>query len=315
MFIVGRRILGKLLQAVVTIAIVCIIVFLLLRFIPGDPALQILGNEATPASIAALHAQLHLDEPLAQQFGDYFAGLLRGDLGNSLVQQNISVVSIMSAALPSTASIAIGGLIVGVGGGVAFGLWAAVTRYRAVDSTVQAASILTYATPTFLFSLLLILFISLTLHLLPAGGWAGAWPQNLKYLVLPSIAIGVNLAPRFIRTVRQEAIDVQGRQFMEAAVSRGLPRRRLNQHHVLPNSLLPVITLIGISLGGLLTNAVVVEAVFGMPGLGSELAKAVERRDYPVIQGITLVLACAVIAGNLLAEIAYTVVDPRARVR
>jgi peptide/nickel transport system permease protein len=314
-FIVGRRILGKLLQAVVTIAIVCIIVFLLLRLIPGDPALQILGNEATPASIAALHAQLHLDEPLPQQFGDYFAGLLRGDLGSSLVQHNTSVVSIIAAAVPSTASIAIGGLIVGVGGGVAFGLWAAVTRYRALDATVQAVSIVSYATPTFLFSLILILFVSLTLHLLPAGGWAGMWPANFAYVILPSIAIGVNLAPRFIRTVRQEAIDVQGRQFMEAAISRGLPRRRLNQHHVLPNSLLPVITLVGISLGGLLTNAVVVEAVFGMPGLGSELAKAVERRDYPVIQGITLVLACAVIAGNLLAEIAYSIVDPRARVR
>src|SRR5690606_10564023 len=167
--------------------------------------------------------------------------------------------------------------------------------------------------PTFLVALLLIFVFALTLNLLPAGGWPGSWPDNLKFLILPGIALSAHLTTMIARTVRQGAIDAQGMQFMEAASARGLPARILNIRHVLPNSVLPVLTLVGVSFGALLTGAIIVEAVFGIPGLGAEMSRAVSRRDYPVVQGVALVTAVIVVVSGYLVEIAYTLIDPRAR--
>jgi peptide/nickel transport system permease protein len=306
---------SKVCQALATVAVVGVVAFFLVRLIPGDPVLQILGTEATPESITALRAELNLDKSIPAQFAHYVGAVLRADLGTSIAQRGRPVTEVIQAAMPSTLSIVALGLLIGAGSGVFLGLRSGLTKRRWVDSSIQFYTILSIAFPTFLFSLLLILLVSLTWGLLPAGGWAGSWPANLSYVVLPGIAIGVDLAPRFIRTVRQQSIDVQSELFMEAAYVRGLGRRTLEYRHVLPNSLLPVITLIGMSIGGLLTNAVVVEAVFGMPGIGSELARAVSRRDYPVIQGMVLMTAVFVITANLLAEVVYTLADPRARVR
>ena len=310
-----RRIGSRVGQSLLTVFVVCTLVFAMIRLIPGDPVLQILGNEATPESIAALRAELHLDGPLISQYLSYLSDLARGNLGTSLIQRGIPVADVIGQSLPSTLTIAVLGLVLGTLVGMVGGLWGAVTRSPLVDRGVQIFAILAYATPTFLFALLLILVVALSWGLLPAGGWPGKMPDNLAYAALPAIALGVNLAPKFLRPVRQEAIDVQNTLFMEAAVSRGLTRHSLNRRHVLPNSLLPLVTLVGISLGGLLTNAVIVEAVFGIPGLGSELAKAVAQRDYPVIQGITLLMSVTVITGNLLAETVYQFVDPRTRVQ
>jgi len=310
-----RRIASRVGQSLVTVFVVCTLVFAMIRLIPGDPVLQILGNEASPESIKALRSQLHLDGSLLQQYGSYLSDLLHGNLGASLIQRGRPVSEIISSSVTSTLTIALFGLLLGVLVGMIAGIWGAVTRRKVVNVGVQAFSILAYATPTFLFALLLVLVVALMWGLLPAGGWPGGFVQSLPYAILPAIALGVNLAPKFLRPVRQEAIDVQDTLFMEAAISRGLPRRKLNLSHVLPNSLLPLVTLVGISLGGLLTNAVIVEAVFGIPGLGSELSKAVAQRDYPVIQGITLLMSVTVIVGNLLAETMYQFVDPRARVQ
>jgi len=307
------RIASKSGQALLTLFTVVVLVFLLVRLIPGDPVTTILGSETNATAEAALRLELGLDRTIPEQFGDYFVGLLQGDLGHSAVQRADTVAKIILDSLPNTLAIIGTGMLISIVVGISLGLAAAMSRHRWVDLAVRTWAMLLYATPTFLVALLLILVLSIQLGWFPAGGWAGSYPDNFWFLVLPGVALSSHLSPIIARTVRQAAINVSGQLFMEAALSRGLSRTALNLRHILPNSILPVITLLGISFGGLLTGAIIVEAVFGLPGLGSEMTKAVARRDYPVIQGIALVSACAVILGNLVAEIAYTFVDPRAR--
>lgn len=300
-------------QSLITIIGVVVLTFCLVRFIPGNPVLTLLGSQATPEAVAALTAEYHLNDSFVQQFGAFVGGLLHGDLGHSLVQ-GTSVNSIVFQALPVTLAVVLFGMAIGVVIGILLGLAAALSRYKAVDTAVRTWAIVMTTTPTFLVALLLILFFALDLRWFPAGGWPGHYPQNITYLVMPAIAMSLPvITPQTARAVRRGALDIADQQFMEAARSRGLSRRALVLRHVLPNSALPVITLLGISFGLLLTGAIFAEAVFDLPGLGSQMTIAVQGRDYPVIQGIALVSAVGVILGNLVAEIAYTLVDPRAR--
>ncbi|BDZ46173.1 ABC transporter permease [Naasia aerilata] len=300
-------------QAVLTLASIVVLVFLLVRLIPGDPVKVILGVEYTPEKAAALRAQLNLDKSIPEQFVAYIGGLLRGDLGQSTAQRGRSVTDVIAGALPTTMSLVIAGILLGVIVGTTLGLLAAISTRRGVDVTVRTWGMLSFSVPTFLVALLLIFVFALSLRILPAGGWPNAWPDNLLYLILPAIALSVHLATAISRTVRQGAIDTMGQQHMEAAFARGLPPRLLNLRHVLPNSVLPVLTIVGISFGTLLTGAIIVEAVFGIPGLGAEMTRAVGRRDYPVVQGIALVTGVVVVLSSFVVESLYTFVDPRAR--
>jgi peptide/nickel transport system permease protein len=309
----SQRIAKRLGQSVITVIGVTILTFCLVRFIPGDPVSTLLGSQATPAAIAELTKEYHLNEPFVQQFVDFVGGLLHGNLGTSLIQ-GTPVLSIIGQALPVTLAVVLLGLAIGVLGGVILGLAAALNKQRGLDTGVRVWAMIMTTTPTFLVALLFILFFALDLNWFPAGGWAGQYPQNLAYLVLPSVAMSLpTIAPQTARAVRRGALDIADAQFMEAARSRGISERSLVLRHVLPNSVLPVITLVGISFGGLLTGAIFAEAVFDLPGLGAQMVSAVQARDYPVIQGIALITAVGVIVGNLLAEIVYTLVDPRAR--
>lgn len=300
-------------QALVTLFAVVVLVFLLVRLIPGDPVRVILGIEWSPERAEALRTQLNLDGSLPEQFAAYLGGLFRGDLGESTAQRGRSVLDVIGEALPTTMSLVVAAILVSVVAGIVMGLVAGITKRRGLDLAVRTVGMLSFSVPTFLVGLLLIFVFALTLNLLPAGGWPGSWPDNLAYLILPALALSSNLTTMIARTVRQGAIDVQGQQFIEAAFARGLPARVLNVRHILPNSILPVLTLVGISFGALLTGAIIVEAVFGIPGLGAEMSRAVSRRDYPVVQGIALVTAVTVVISGYLVEIAYTLIDPRAR--
>ena len=303
----------RLAQALLTLAVVVTIVFVLVRLIPGNPVETILGTDITPEAEQALRAQLGLDEPIAAQLVDYATGLGHGDLGTSAVQQGVPVTSIIANALPITLALAGSGLVLGAFLGIALGLWAALTRHRKVDVAIRSWAMLQYATPTFLVALVLILIFAVTLNWLPAGGWPASYPENLTYLALPAFALASHLAPAVARTARQAALDISGQSFIEASLARGLPRWRLNLFHVFPNALLPVVNLLAVNFGGLLTGAIIVEAVFGIVGLGTELNRAVTGRDYPVVVGIALVSAAAVIVANMLGDIATALIDPRAR--
>lgn len=308
-----RRLALRAAQSVGTVGFIVVLVFMLTRLIPGDPVQVILGIEYTPKAAADLRQELGLNTSPLEQFANYIGGLFQGNLGTSLAQRGRPVSEVIGEALPTTLAVVFTAIGVGALLGIALGLVAATSRRRGVDLTVRTWVILSYAVPTFLIGLLLILVFAIRLDWLPAGGWAGMYPQNLTFLILPGLALSAHLAPVIARAVRQSAIDVSGQQYIEAATARGLPKSAINLRHILPNSVMPVITLVGLSFGSLLTGAIIIEAVFGLPGLGAEMIKGVINRDYPVIQGIALIAAMGVVLSSFLADLAYTLVDPRAR--
>jgi peptide/nickel transport system permease protein len=307
------RILWRVAQALAVGLVCTIVVFLLVRIVPGSPARGILGVKANAQEVAALTAQLHLNLPLWEQFTSYFGGLLRGDLGNSLINPSRTVIGIVTSSLPITLSLVLVSIIISTIAGTAIGLVAALSERRLIDIGVRAMSSTLLSLPPFLTALALILFLALDAHWFPATGWGTGWVNDLPYLVLPALALSGYLGPFIARAVRQAALDVSGQHYIDAAIGRGIPRRTLVLRHILPNCLLPVVTLIGLNMGSLIAGAVVVEALFAIPGIGWQLVNAVQLRDYPVIQGIALVLALFVVVINMLTDITYLLIDPRTR--
>jgi peptide/nickel transport system permease protein len=281
--------------------------------VPGDPVRAITGSRGTPEARAALQAQLHLNRPLPTQFALFVSDLLHGNLGSSLIQQGRPVRAIVAATLPVTLSVIAATVVLSCVVGATVGIVAALTPRRWIDLLIRGGLSSLLALPPFFLGLLLLLGPGENWGWLPAGGWGNGWPENLRYVILPALALSGYLAPLVARAVRQAAVDTAGQEFVEAAITRGLSTRRIALRHVLPNSLLPVIALVALNAGALLAGAVVVEAVFALPGIGQELVNAVAVRDYPVIQGIALVSALAVVVANLLGDLLTTFVDPRVR--
>jgi peptide/nickel transport system permease protein len=311
---VGRRILRLLGEMAVVALLVVVLTSLLIRLAPGDPARTILGQKATPEQIDALRQQLGLDAPMPSQVGSMLWGVLRGDLGSSLVDRGRSVISIVMDAVPITLTLIALTVVISALVGIALGLWGALTRYRAVDEGVSALAIGMLALPPFVLSLVLLLVVAVRWGVAPAGGWGDGWPQNLAYIWLPAVALSGLLMPQVLRTVRQSAGEIRGHEFVESARARGLSASSVTLRHVLPNASLPVITVLGLNAAALIGGAVVVEVVFGIPGLGQVLDQAVSARDYPVIQGVALITALIVVLINGLTDLAYVVIDPRVRV-
>jgi peptide/nickel transport system permease protein len=298
-------------QLLIVMIVVGILTFLMVRVAPGNAVDVVSGTHGTEATRAATRAALHLDTSLQAQFVEYVRGLMRGDLGRSLVQQGNSVNRIIAARLPVTLSVIGGAIVVACLLAIPLGLLAALTPHPGMDVAVRALLSVMLACPPFFIGLLLILGPALAFHWMPAGGWPGSWPGNARYLVLPSLALAAGLVPQLARAVRQAALDATQEHWYEAALARGLSVHTLAWHHVLQNSLLPVVTLVGLNVGALIAGAVVVEAVFGLPGIGQELIDAINQRDYPLVQGVVLVTALVVVLANLLADVAYRLIDPR----
>ena len=305
------RLAGRAVQLLGVIAAVVVITFLLVHLVPGDPARTILGTRATPQSLAALRHEMGIDQPLLRQFGSFVSQLAHGDLGNSLVLGGRPVADIILPDFAVTLSVVACSVLFAILLGIPLGLWAALSRYRPVDSVVRSSSVLLLSMPPFFVGLLLLLFVSLDAGLAPAGGWGGGWPDNARYVWLPSLALAAYLIPITARAVRQTAHETVREHFIEAATARGLPSRTVTLRHVLPNSVLPVITLLGFNMGALIGGAVVIEAVFALPGVGTDLVNAVATRDYPVVQGVALLTAIFVVLINFATDAIYALVDPR----
>jgi peptide/nickel transport system permease protein len=307
------RVLARIGQAIAVGAVCTLVVFGLVRIVPGSPARGILGVKANAQEVAALTAQLHLNLPLWEQFTTYFGGLLRGDLGNSLITPSRTVFGIIGSSLPITLTLVVTSIVISTTVGTVIGLVAALSERRVIDIGIRALSSTMLSLPPFLTSLVLILLFALRVHLFPATGWGTGWSNDIPYLVLPAVALSGYLGPFIARAVRQAALDVNEQHYIDAAVGRGVATRTLILRHILPNCLLPVVTLVGLNMGSLIAGAVVVEALFAIPGIGWQLVSAVQLRDYPVIQGIALVLALIVVGVNMLTDVTYLLIDPRTR--
>jgi peptide/nickel transport system permease protein len=307
-----RVLLPRLGQTLFVLAVVVTITFSLLHLIPGDPARLILGKLATEDSVATLRHEMGLDLPLSTQFWNLLTGILHGDLGTSLVSRTQSVNQLVGPAFANSLGVVAVALGISLVIGLSVGILTGIRRNDGLDRGLQALMVVLLSTPPFMFGMVLLL-VALRTKIAPVGGWNSTPFDSLKYIWLPGLALSVALAPVIARSLRQSIRETFAQDFVEAAIARGLPRRRIILRHVLPNSLLPIIGLIGYSLGGLIGGAAVVEVVFNIPGIGSRMMAAVSSRDFPVVQGIALVSAVTVIAFNAMADAAYWIIDPRTR--
>ena len=299
----GRRILVTL----PTLWLVTVVVFSMVRLLPGDPAETIAGLHATQENVAGLRQELGLDLPLLVQYGQFLAGLARLDLGRSTMSR-APVVDELLPRLPVSLTLAVASMGVAVTVGVLLGVAAALRRRTWVDYLAMSASVAGLSTPTFVLGLLLILVLSVQWRLLPATGAASWW-----HYILPALTLGLPAAAVVARMARSSLLEVLRQDFVRTAWAKGLPGRAVVYRHALKNALIPVITISGLQFGQLMGGAVVVESVFGLPGLGKLLVDRVLGRDYPVIQGVVLVAAGGFVLTNLLVDLIYSVVDPRIR--
>ena len=302
----------QLAQVVPTVFGALLLVFIVMRVLPGDAAVAMLGTTATPDAIVALRANLGLDRPLWEQLLSYLWGLARLDLGQSLALR-APVRSLLADALPHTILLTLGGTLVGTAIGVPLGVLAALKRGTWVDYLASTGAILGISVPVFVWGVLLLLAFSLEWPLFPSSGGGTTPLEVLRALVLPSIATGLLLTGLVSRISRASVLQVLSQDYVRTARAKGVPEWNVLSTHVLKNALIPILTVIGLNVGTLLSGAVVAETVFSRPGIGRVALEAILARDYPVIQGVVIVSVVAVVLINLLVDLLYGVVDPRVR--
>jgi peptide/nickel transport system permease protein len=312
---VRSYLLNRLWQSAVTLVLATIVVFLGVRALPGDPALAFAGEERDPASLAAIRAKYGFDDALPVQYWHFLTNSLRGDLGKS-TRTNIPVTQMLGSALPVTIELSVLALAVAVLLGVATGVVAAVRRGRPAEWVANTLALLGLSVPNFWLGLVAILYLSVGLGLFPASGFVSLFDDplaNLHHLVLPALILGTGLAAVVMRQTRSSMLEAMGADYIRTAQAKGLAPRTVIGVHALRNSLVVVVTIVGLQLGGLISGAVVTERIFGLPGFGKMTLDAVFQRDYPVIQGVVLVTASAYIVINFLVDLAYSLIDPRIR--
>jgi len=298
---------GRILSALVVMLGVVTIVFLFLHLIPGDPVDVMLGESARPADRVALRQALGLDRSLPMQWKGYMGGLLRLDLGQSLHSRR-PVTDLLAERIPETARLAAAGLLIAVMLALPLGSLAALRRDTGWDRGAMALAMLGVSIPNFWLGPVLILVFSLWLGWFPVSGDEGP-----AALVLPAITLGTALAAILSRMLRSALLEVLGEDYIRTARAKGLHPLQVVMKHALRNAGLPLLTILGLQLGTLLGGAVITEAVFSWPGLGSLTIEAIQNRDYPVVQGCVLVISLAYVGVNALTDILYTVLDPRIR--
>jgi peptide/nickel transport system permease protein len=305
-------ILRRIVQAIPVLIGITLASFLLIHLVPGDPARIILGARATPQAIADLNHELGLDRSLLAQYASFVGGAVHLDFGDS-IKQNTAIGPLLGSRIGVTLFLLIYAVIISIVVAVPLAIVSALRRNRPADHAIRLFSMVTFAMPSFLLGLLLILFFSLKLGWLPTAGYGDTFPEHVKSLTLPAITVGLYLAPILLRTLRVGIIETLGTEFVEAARARGLSERRVVLKHVLRNSLISTVTVLGLNVGFLLSGLVIIENVFALPGMGSELVNAILARDYPMVQALTLIFGVAVVMINLLTDLLYAQLDPRVR--
>ncbi|WP_219993178.1 ABC transporter permease [Cryobacterium arcticum] len=292
---------------------VVLAVFFLLRLVPGDPARMILGERATPASVAALRSQLGLDQPLLAQLGDFAVSVFtRGDTGTSLVY-NVSTRELILQRAPVTLQLVALAVLFSVVIAVPLAVVAARQKDKLVDHLVRIIPTVGLGMPTFWVGLLLIILFAVTLKWFPVGG-IGTTPWDpLRSLVLPALSVSLALTPPLVRSLRSELLEVFSADFVTTLRAARIPERRVLFEHILRNAALPTLTLLGVNVSYLIGGTLVVEQVFGINGLGSLLFSAISNRDFPVVQGVALFCALSVVVISLLLDAAVYRLDPRMR--
>ena len=302
-----RFLAGRLLQSAFILLGVTIITFGLLFLIPADPVRMIAGRSATPETVESIRRQLGLDQPIPVQYARYLGNLVQGDMGRSYIQK-ARVSELIASRLPATLQLMAAAIFLQLLIGLPAGIFASTRRNRPPDKTVMLLSFVGISAPQFVVGLLLIYVFAYKLELFPLGGYGTIW-----HVALPALTLGVTIAGWYSRMSRSSMIDVLRQDYIRTARAKGVPEHRVVLVHALRNAILPIIAMIGIDIGLYAQGIVVVEAVFGWPGIGQLAWLAIQRLDIPIIMGVTLVAAVGIVLGNLLADIATSLIDPRVR--
>jgi len=311
----GKNIVVRLIGLLPVLILVALLTFLLIYFTPGDPASVMLGTEATPKRIADLRAQLGLDKPFLEQFKDWIIRVLHGDLGKSYFLNRPVSVSILER-LPATFTLAITSLILAIIIGVPLGIMAAVKQGSILDGIIMTFAIIGVSIPMFWLGLLMIILFSVILGWVPSGGYVPLtenFLQGLRRLIMPAMSLGFAQAALIARMTRSSMLEVIRQDYITTARAKGLKEHTVITKHVFMNITTNLITIVGLSFGALLGGAVIVETVFVYPGVGRLVVQAVQNRDYPLIQGILLIIASSYVIVNLLTDLLYPIFDPRMR--
>lgn len=307
--------LKRIFSLIPVLFVVSVVIFALIHLTPGEPASVILGPEATPEQVQELRKQLGLDRPIHEQYFSWVQGVFKGDLGTSYFMREPVTKSIMDHLRP-TLSLAALGLTISLIIAIPIGIVAANRRGTLTDQTVMGFSLLGMSIPSFLLGLLLILLFGVKLGVLPVAGYqplsSGLW-NHLKYLIMPAISLGSIQAALIARMTRTSMLEVLNMNYIKTARSKGVRDRKIVFKHALRNAFLPILTVIGSTLGTLITGAVVTETIFNIPGIGQLIINSVERRDYAVIQGVVLFITLIYVVLNLIIDLLYGLVDPRVR--
>jgi peptide/nickel transport system permease protein len=310
--VIGRRIL----IAIPILFVSAIIVFAIMRLVPGDPAAAILGSNATPSAIASLRHQLGLDQPVTTQFFQWLGGVLHANFGHDYVT-NQSITQELTSRLPVTGELAALAFVFALVVAVPAGVIAAVRRDGWVDRFVRGVAVITIALPDFVFGLVGVLVFALRMSLVPTSGFvslsAGGIVANFQSLVLPAIALALGLGGVLVRTTRSAMVDVLDADYVRFAHACGFGTTTVVFRYALRNAAVPIVTVIGLQLGYLLGGTVVVEQLFSLPGIGQLIVQAMLNRNYPVVQACVLILVAAFIVASLITDIVYTALNPRLR--
>jgi peptide/nickel transport system permease protein len=312
---VTRYLLSRLGGMLLVMAIVAVLVFVLTRAAPGDPIAVLLGDQATAEDIARVQKVYGLDKPLPVQFGLWLRELAHGNLGESIFLQRPVTQALWERAEP-TALLSLLAIAIAAAIGVPCGIVSAVYRGKAVDQVFTGFAMLGASVPSFWFGLVLMQIFAVSLGWFPVSGYGppgASLAERLHALVLPATVLGILNSALIIRFTRASMLDVLGEDYVRTARAKGLPENRVVLKHALRNALVPIVTVIGLTVALMIGGAVVTETVFGLPGVGNLVVSAVVRRDYPVIQGALLVVAVIYVVINFLIDLLYTVVDPRVK--
>jgi peptide/nickel transport system permease protein len=312
---------------------VSLLVFSFIHLIPGDPALTMLGERATPEKVAEVRARLGLDRPIWQQYVLYIGKALRGDLGVSIIRGD-PVASDLLRRFPATVELATASMVVAIALGIPIGVASAVWRNSLLDSLARLGALTGVSMPIFWLGLVLAWFFGVQLRVLPTGfrlssgtafvPWTnfvildallqGDWPtlaDAVRHLILPALALATIPLAVIARMTRASMLEVLSREYIRTAEAKGLSRRVVILRHALRNALLPVLTVVGLQVGRLLAGAILTETIFSWPGIGLWVYESIESRDYAIVQGVSLFIAVIVVAVNLLTDVLYAAVDPR----
>ncbi|GAC1537252.1 MAG: ABC transporter permease [Acidimicrobiales bacterium] len=312
----ARLALRRLGAAVLVVFLGSLVVFAGVRALPGDPALALSGEDRDPVALAAIRHQFGLDRPVPVQFVKYVTNALHGNLGQS-ARNGIGVGRIILDRLPVTLELSLLAIAIAIAVGIPLGIFAAVRRGGAVDSVATMFGLVGLSVPNFWLGLLLILALSVKVHLFPASGFVPFLTDpvaNLRHLVLPAAVLGVQLAAVLMRQMRSAMMESLSADYVRTARAKGLSEVQVVGVHALRNSLITVVTVLGLQLGALISGAVVTEQIFVIPGFGKLLVDSVFSRDYPVVQGAVLVAVAGYVAVNLAVDLTYSFLNPRIRI-